>query len=335
MWDKVLAEVFNGDSTYGEAKLTHLRRLAGYTLLGLTNEKKIPVPHGPRDTAKSTVTEALYRALGDVADGGYATTWDAEVVEAGTKINRNEKLDKARAARMIVVGELDKGSRMADGFVKRFSGGDTVDACAKYKPSYSYRPQGKMWLPTNYVPKSADPAVQGRLDLLPFRHVPEKIDRSIKDHLDRDESAHRAVLAWAMRGLREYLDARTAGSEQPLGETPWLDALIQEYARDSNALLDFTDACFDVVDDEVTAEQQSSHVDFVWAAYVAWAQDNVSRPLTRRTFVRAMEECGYVRRRIPAKGGPSFWLGLKIKHSSELPNEVVNALRVRWSNCCP
>jgi P4 family phage/plasmid primase-like protien len=329
----VLAEVFNGDDKkdpHEEAKLRYLQRFAGYTLLGLTHEKTVLVPHGPRDTAKSTVTEALYRALGDVADGGYATTWDAEVIEAGTKVNRNEKLDKARPARMVIAGELEKGSRMADGFVKRYSGGDTMDACAKYKPSYSYRPQGKLWLPTNYVPRSADKAVQGRLGLLPFRHVPEKLDRSIKDHLDRDEGAHRAVLAWAMRGLEDYLDARQAGNERPLGETPWLDALLREYAKGSDPLRDFIEACFQEVEVKELKpgeDDGSPHVDDVWAAYRAWATDNVPRPLKRRTLDYALQEHGFEKQRVPSHGGSMRWRGLTWRSPDDIPHGVKAAVK--------
>jgi len=332
IWQKVLNELFDDGDPYKELKLKHLQLFAGYTLLGLTNEKKVLAPFGPRDTAKSTVTEAIYSALGDVTDGGYATTWDAEVIQANSRINRAEKIHKSHGARMIIVGELEKGSRMADGFLKRFSGGDTVDARPMYKPSYSTRPQAKVWMPTNYIPKSSDPAMQGRLDLLPFRHVPEKIDRSIIDYLQRSMSAHQAVLAWAMRGLIEYLEARDIGVQYPLGETPWLDALIEDYARDSNPLLDFTAACFDFSDEE---EMHSSHVDFVWATYVTWAQDNVGRPLKRRTFERALVESGYVKRRIPAKAGPMCWFGLQVKPSSELPSGIIEILRLRWPGCCP
>lgn len=329
VWDKVLAEIFDGDDRYEEAKLRHLRRFAGYTLLGLTNEKKIMVPYGPRDTAKSTVTIALFAALGDVADGGYATTWDSEVIQAGTNVNRLEKLDKAHGARMIYVGELDKGARMADGFVKRFSGGDPVDACAKYKPSYTYRPQGKLWLPTNYVPRSADKAVQGRLDLLPFRHVPEKIDRSIIRHLESDDGARRAVLAWAMAGLDEYLDA--VGSEHRLGETPWLDALIKTYAHESEALLDFLEACFTEVDIRDLAgdeDDNSPHVDLVWQAYDAWAQDNVPRPFKRRVFEYALREQGYEKARVPSHGGSMRWRGLTMHPYEDLPTVVQVRVRV-------
>ena len=123
VWDRVLEELFNDDSPDRDCKMTYLQRFAGYTLLGLSGEKQIMVPYGPRDTAKSTVTEALSRAIGDVDDGGYSTTWDALVVQAGNTVNRDEKLNKARAARMVVTGELEKGARMADNFVKRYSGG--------------------------------------------------------------------------------------------------------------------------------------------------------------------------------------------------------------------
>jgi putative DNA primase/helicase len=299
-WERVLWEALEGD----EARLRLTARFAGYTLTGRTTEKRMLVISGPTNTAKSTVTEPLYHALGAVHDGGYATTWDAEVVQADSRVNRGEKLAKVRGARMVLVGELEKGSRMADGFVKQFTGGDTMDARALYQGSYSFRPSAKLWMATNYVPQSPDRALQERLLLLPFLHEPTVKDPAVKAHLEDDQAAHRAILAWAVRGCLRWR------GEGGFGGTPWLDAARSEYALESDPILQFMEDELLHVDDV----NDSSHVDDVWWTYEnSWGPQNQQRPLKRRALESALKERGLVKSRVPAKGGTMRWVGRRTR----------------------
>lgn len=302
VWDRVRYEALEGD----EHRLRLLARFAGYTLTGRTTEKCMLVISGPTNTAKSTITEPLYRALGAVHDGGYATTWDADVVQADARVNRAEKLNKVRGARMVLVGELAKGSRMADNFVKQFTGGDTMDARGLYKDSYSYRPTAKLWMATNYVPGSADRALQERLLLLPFLHTPERKDPRLKAHLEESSDAQQAMLAWAARGCRWWLQERS------LGDTPWLDAARAEYALESDPILQFAHDRLE----EVVGYEASSLTDDVWQAYaLGWAEDNVRHPLKRRPFEAAMKERGFKRSRGAQGRGQWRWLGVRLQEN--------------------
>jgi putative DNA primase/helicase len=318
-WDRALRDALVGEDG-DTAMLDFFRRFSGYCLTGITSEKAILVPNGPTNTGKSTVTEPIFRMLGEVAEGGYATTWGSDVVEENTRVNRDEKLNKQHGARLVVSGEMRRGSRMADNFVKLYSGGDTMDHRALYHGSYSMRPQGKLVIHTNYVPRSADPAVQGRLKLLPFERVPAVIDPGVKEHLDRDPGAHRAILAWAVRGCLEW-------QREGLGATPWLGDALTRYARESDPMLTFIHDCLR----PVGAEGYSAHVDLVWAAYGAWAEENLPRRtrLGRYTFNRAMEERGHERVRIPRFGGPVCWRNLTLNANDELSETVRNAV-IAW-----
>ena len=294
VWTRTLWEALEGD----EARLRVTARFAGYTLTGRTTEKKMLVISGPTNTGKSTVTEPLYHAMGAVHDGGYATTWDADVIQADSNVNRAEKLNKARGARLVLVAELEKGSRMADSFVKQFTGGDTMDARGLYKDSYSYRPDGKLWMSTNYVPQSADRALQERLLLLPFKHVPVQKDPRVKAHLEDSLDARKAILAWAVRGCLAW---RNGGD---LGEMPWLDAARAEYATESDPILQF-------IQEELvqTGERaDASHVDEVWNHYsLSWGPQNQQRPLKRRAFEAALKERGLEKGRGGVQGGHMRW----------------------------
>lgn len=296
-WERVVHEALPS-----EDMLRLFVRFAGYTLTGDVREKKLLVIKGQTDTGKSTVTEPLYRMLGDVGDGGYATTWDADVVQAHSRVNRAEKLSKARGARMILTSELEKGSRFAENFVKQFTGGDTMDARELYRSSYSFRPTSKLWMATNYTPTSADKALQNRLLLLPFTQVPKRKDPRVKKYLDEDERAHKAILAWTVRACLNWQ------REGTLGSTPWLQAELDEYALDSDPILQFLhDEC-----ESVETWDESSATKEVFGRYEFWAPQNVRNPLKPRAFDSALKEHGYVKNRGPRGKGEMRWFGLRL-----------------------
>jgi putative DNA primase/helicase len=195
------------------------QRFMGSTLAGEDGDKAFLVPHGPTNTGKSTATEPIARVLGNVDDGGYAASWEADVVQSTRNVNRGEKLAKVRAARLVIVGELTKGSRFDDAFMKRVTGGDTLDAKALYKDSFSFRPEFHVVMHSNYVPKTADPAVHGRMKILPFPHVFEGRDAGVKNYLETNEGAQRAILKWLVDGCGDW-------RKNGLGKMPWLDDIL-------------------------------------------------------------------------------------------------------------
>lgn len=311
VWEKVRHEGLGNN----KAQMDFFQRYMGYSLTGDYTMKKFLAMHGPSDAGKSTIVEPFHILLGDVDEGGYVSSWDADVLQADSTINRGEKLNKIRAARLVLVGELEKGKRLADGFVKKFTGGNAMDAKALYKGSYTYRPRAKLILDTNYVPKSADPAVHNRLILMPMTHVPPIKDSRIKAHLEESENAHRALLAWAVRGAMRWWDTKS------LGETPWMEAAMSKYVRSSDVLINFVDDCFD--------HEENAHdcvpATFVHPMYVAWCFEEGSKPMQRRTFMDAMEERGHTKFRI-AGGGATVMTGIKLKNVNQYSEHVKAAV---------
>lgn len=297
----------------GEAKRRFYRRYLGYSLTGSTREKDLLALNGPPDTGKTTVSEPLLAVLGDVSEGGYATTWEAETIQARSNVNRAEKLHKAYGARVVLVGELEKGTRLADGFVKRFTGGNSVDAKRLYHDSYTYRPQAKLWLDTNYLSRSADVAVHNRLKLLPCTHTVRRKDEGVKQHLLLDPGARQAVLAEAVRGCLEW-------QAEGFGELPWLERELKRFALGSDATLAFLEEVFTRIDPEDTSLARScAPVEGVWFAYQMWASENVSKPLAKGVFASALEEKGHRKHRV-AGGGATVWLGLQVRE--QLPSSL-------------
>lgn len=280
------------------------QRFVGSCLTGIVRDKAFLVPTGPKHTGKSTATEPILRVLGDVDEGGYATTWDEQVIQRGTRVNRDEKANKARAARLVVVGELTRGSRFEDSFVKRITGGDTIDARPLYRKSFSYRPQFKLIMHSNFVPKSADPALHARLKLLPFQHVFEERDDAVKQHLETDQEAAQTILAWAVQGCLDW-------QREGLGEMPWLTDMLRSYALDSDQVLAFWADALESTD--VRGEFPETQA--VWQAYEVWAFQGGERPMKRRAFERALEERGLARWRPQhtSASRTTYWSGVKFR----------------------
>jgi putative DNA primase/helicase len=329
VWDQVLRDTFDGD----EDMMRYLMRFTGYSLSAEVSEKSILVVNGPTNSGKSTVTEAIYRTVGDVAEGGYATVWPAEIIQAGSNVNRDYLMDKSRGARIIFVAELERGSRMADSFVKQVSGGDVMNHRKIYLAPYDHRPTGKLFLHSNYVPRSTDPAVHARLKLLPFEHPARRTaeaikgvldelyavkketvgpDPRVKHHLETSPAAARAILAHAVRGA-------TAWYREGMSATPWMAAALDRYVLESDHVWQFVQdnlQDFDYERPKPGATQDprleaSIHVDRMWTLYSVWAVENVQRPFKRRLFEQALEERGLKKARVPAKGGTMRWLGMR------------------------
>lgn len=316
VWERALSHLCGErvrDDHEGAAKRRFYRRYLGYSLTGSTREKDLLALNGPPDTGKTTVSEPLLAVLGDVSEGGYATTWEAETIQARSNVNRAEKLHKAYGARVVLVGELEKGTRLADGFVKRFTGGNSVDAKRLYHDSYTYRPQAKLWLDTNYLSRSADVAVHNRLKLLPCTHTVRRKDEGVKQHLLQDPGARQAVLAEAVRGCLEW-------QAEGFGELPWLERELRRFALGSDATLAFVEEVFERVDPEDTSLARGcAPVEGVWFAYQMWASENVSKPLRKGVLASALEEHGLRKHRLP-KGGATVWLGLRVRE--QLPSSL-------------
>lgn len=337
VWYQVWSDAFKGD----QDMMRYLVRFAGYALTGEISEKAILVVHGPTNGGKSTITEALYRVLGDSAEGGYASTWPADMIQAGANITRDYLMDKVRGTRMIIVAELERGSRMADSFVKQVSGGDAMNCRQVYKVPYDYRPEAKLVMHSNYVPKSTDPAVHGRLKLLPFENPPRRTaegilgvldelygrrngdgrhgpDPRVREHLEGSESARRAILAWAVIGARKWY-------EEGLGSTPWLAAAMERYITDSDHVYAFMQECLEEFEYETPSPgrlsdprlEGSIDVDQVWSLYQMWAFENVQRPFKRRLFETAMEERGVRKGKYPYRQGRYRWFGFRQRMDDE------------------
>lgn len=198
-------ERFISDVTGGDADLMrYLQKVVGYSLTGDTREEKLFFVHGPKQSGKSTMIEAIKRMSGD-----YAHVADFETfLKRPTGGIRND-IAALHGSRFVCSIEVDDGKALAEGIVKTLTGGDTIRARYLYRESFEFLPQFKLWLVANHRPRVSDQddAMWRRIVVLPFEHsVPtDKCDSTLKPYLRDPSGGGAALLVWAVRGAVMWL----------------------------------------------------------------------------------------------------------------------------------
>jgi len=256
-----------------------LQRAVGYTLTGDTSEEVLFFIHGPEAAGKGTFTGAMSALLGD-----YARVADFECFlrKRGDGGVRND-IARLAGARMVLSQEVDEGRALAEGLVKAITGGDVVAARFLYQESFEFKPAFKLWLVANHKPRvsAEDGAMWRRMLLVPFEvslPVAER-DPMVKETLTNDPAARAAILAWAVQGLRDWL-------EHGLRPPAMVRQATDTYREEQDVLAPFlADCCVLKRGAFVTNKELRD-------AYVRWCETNGERPLSAKTLASPLRDRG-------------------------------------------
>lgn len=290
-------------ATGGDAELRrYLQKAAGYTLTGDTSEDALFMVYGPAASGKSTFVDALMAVL-----GGLAIMTQAETLmhQAGGRGAPAGELARMYGKRMVATIETPRGERIAESLVKQMTGGDKVAARYLYQQGFEYRPTFKLWLATNTAPRVNDDAIWRRIKRVPFTNaVPvEERDLRLKEALRDPLVGGRAVLAWAVEGVRMW---REEGLVAPLSVV----MATEEYREEHDRLGAFLNECFlwDVKDHSLQTVFRE-----IYSAYQVWATSGGERPMTSTALGIALKERGFIKTRTAQ--GPAY-LGLTPHHTT-------------------
>lgn len=307
LWEEVL-DIFLPEP----ASRAWVQKMAGYCLTGSVGEKALVCLMGQKNSGKSSISNAMFGALGDVDHGGYACTWEAEVIQAGD-FNRAEKIAQARPARLVVAAEMKRGSKMAESFMKRVVGGDILPGRALYGASFNYKPMFKLWLHTNYIPLAPDDALHDRLRLMRFKHsIPsERRDQRVNDALTSEPEIQQAVLAWAVEGCVRW-------QAEALGLPPGHEAEMSRYTLESDPVRRFMEEVLEPSPDQNLWVSRAQVIEL----YRAWvAREGAGRALGRTTLLAALAERGCATDRVMRAGQRTYvLLGQAVRGTVHLGN---------------
>jgi putative DNA primase/helicase len=270
-----------------------LARLLGHALEGRVVSHVLPIFYGEGGNGKGTlINHAVLPALGDYADAA-----DAGLLTARTFDAHPTGVADLCGLRLAVLHETDAGRHLAEGTVKRLTGGDRLKARRMREDFWSFDPSHTFVMLTNHKPivTGTDEGIWRRLRLVPWDVVihaaerDEQLGARLAGELD-------AVLAWLVAG---YQDWASGGLREPQRVT----AATTAYRDESDSLGRFlTQRC-------LTGQHFTIRSSDLFIAWSKWCADEGEDPGSQTAFSLVLTNRGFDKRSTAAG---NVWKGLGI-----------------------
>lgn len=256
-----------------------LKRAFGYSLTGSTREEKLFYPYGPSRSGKDTGIGAFLKMLGSPL----AREVNFETL-TNTRYGDTNRADIAtlKPARFVLASESERIRQMNAATIKNLSGGNDQFVAYKHRDHFSYTPQFKMWLVSNWPVNVdvEDNAAWGRVVLIEFPNGHLGSEDPKRKEFTRSEDFQTALLAWAVEGAKEWL---ASGLHVPkcaeIGKKKQRDQL--------DSIGAFLSDCV-----QRTPFGHETNAD-MYAAYKNWCVDNGHEPRKHKSFSTGMKRLGH------------------------------------------
>jgi len=207
------------------------------------DDDRIPFQIGGGANGKSTMVNAVMRALGDYAVGAPVQTL------LGNAGDHPTELMVLKGARLAVVEELPEGKHLPSRRLKELAGTATVKARRMRSDFEEFPATHSMFVNSNFIPQvsDVDEGTWRRLMMVKYRkhfiHPSEPIlspndvhgDPSLRERLAASEDGQlEAVLAWIVAGSRRWYETRS------LRSTPWpfsIQADTQKWREEADLVI--------------------------------------------------------------------------------------------------
>ncbi len=275
-WEDIVNE-----ATSDDAITAYLQEATGYSISGSTQEEVLFYIWGPSRGGKGTFIETILSTLGRMP---IATEVDFRTLtQTHSADPQNFALAPLRPCRFVAASESTRAERLNAAKIKALTGGNDVYCAHKGKPHFSYRPQYKFWLSSNW-PVNADPddnAVWARVRVIEFPNsFLGKEDKHRKERLLTPDNLS-AVLTWMVKGAVKWYERGSDGLPVPEKVT----ALGQRHRDEQDYVQQWLDE---------NIEKTAFTTDYVlnarlYGAYSAWCQDAGVKPKGIRAFVTTLK----------------------------------------------
>lgn len=286
--------------------ITFMQKALGYSITGSVDERCFFICWGESGAnGKSTILETVQDMLGV----GYAQMSDMVVITSSTTDNRvSSSLAKLQGARFVSMNEAEENQKLSEALVKQLTGGDTVQACFKYKNPFEYKPIFKLWIRTNEKPiiRSQNNSIWDRIKLIPFEKPIPKEKRLPRSEVDAKLLEEReGILTWLVDGAMQWI------KDGSLNDPNQVSAAVQGYRTDSDIVRLFIEECGE--------EQRSSKVKSAEAyqAFVGWSRDAGERYVMTRT--KFVQRCSSILGTSTTRsGGSTYIVGMKLNSQASM-----------------
>ncbi len=278
-----------------------LQKWLGYCLTGSTKENKFVLLYGQGGTGKSTVLETIGRMLGD-----YAEVVNIDIFLTGGISDGNAaspEIAKLPGVRQVRTGESALGKHFNVAKLKWFTGNEVIQARQLHCPSFTFRPQFKIIMASNYAPALADVNDEGlkrRFILFPFdvQFKGENKDANLTEKLMAPENLP-DVLAWCVEGCLLW-------QKEGLGDIPQcINKALDKYYTENDIVQEFINECC------IVEPGCRVLVTYLYEQFVYYASNGTrQKTMTRNFFSEIMERKGFPRKRF--ENGCNY-LGVTLK----------------------
>lgn len=279
LWLKFLREAMACD----ESMVTFLQQWCGYCLTGDTREHALAFAHGDGGNGKGVFLNTFVSIMGD-----YAVTAGMETFTASKHDRHSTELAMLRGARLVTASETEEGRAWAEAKIKAITGGDPITARFMRMDNFTFNPEFKLFIAGNHAPtlRNVDDAMKRRFNIVPFTTKPVVPDRQLQVKLKEEWGQ---ILAWAIRGCRDWLASGLTRPEAVLSAT-------KDYFAEQDLVGQwFEERCVE------TPGRFDLCAKF-YADWVAFAKEHGEEPGSNKSFGATMKKRGYVSQAMRTSG---------------------------------
>lgn len=179
-FDIFIEEIMSGDTD----KARFLQKILGYAVSGETRYECMYILYGATTrNGKGSLMESVLKVMGD-----YGRAVRPETIALKSNANSqgpSEDIARLMGIRFVNISEPDKSLVLNAAQVKSLTGNDALNARFLHENSFDFRPQCKIFVSTNHLPRITDNTLfsSGRMVVVPFdRHFDEsEQDKTLKE----------------------------------------------------------------------------------------------------------------------------------------------------------
>lgn len=294
-WLQYLDEVMEND----DDRISLLQEWAGYCLTQVNEFQKFIVLEGEGKNGKTVYFAGISAMLGE------ENISHVSIENFGGRFDLGVTLGKAAN----ICGDVGEIDHLAEGILKQFTGGDTMQFDRKNLQPVQARPTAKLMAAWNQRPRIKDRSsgLWRRMLLVPFRYeIPEEKRIYGMDQPEYWHDEAPGILLWAIAGLHRLRKQR--------GFTVCeiSKAAMQEYRSESNPTTLF-------LRDAVT-ESQGDFVNCLslFEEYRKWCGESNSHPLGMRQFGKEIKKLFPTADRVRVRiQGKRFYVYMNVRHLTD------------------
>lgn len=293
IWYDFLDRLTGGDHQLQQ----YLQLVTGMAAVGKVYYEGLVVAVGEGGNGKSTFFNSVKAVLGD-----YTRMINSNIFVRHSNINKESELAMLKGTRLAITAELDAGTQLDTGMLKRTSSTDLINARMLYHNSMEFPPTHTMVMYTNHLPQVDvnDSGTWERLIIVPFFTKFRNTSGEVKDYCSYlVDHCGGAILQWIIDGAVNFFKA-DCKIQRPV----CVQRAVDDYREENDWLGHFIeDRC---VVDPSNFQQSSS----MYCTYKAYCAETGETRRSMSVFKKAMEKAGFP---CDHKSNGNFYIGISCR----------------------